>query len=219
MNRKKKYLIISINILLVLTTCLYVFISDDNEKLIISSEENNKNILNTNALTMMYETGYQSGEYQVSSDTSWPQSGYTFNATLSRCENGSTLTWDDENKKVSIQANTSDKCYVYFDKENIKIVNLSIDTASGDLCVENVTFSDNFNVKNYYLSVNGFENVESYLSGASFNHCFSGASSSPNSLNMFWNEVYSFTLYAVDNEGRSTDIYSGTLGYYDPSEG
>ena len=213
----KKFSIVAVSILI--TCCLILLINDNYYEGKIITDTKTKNILNTNALTMMYETGYQSGEYQVSSDTSWPQSGYTFNATLSRCENGSTLTWDDENKKVSIQANTSDKCYVYFDKENIKIVNLSIDTASGDLCVENVTFSDNFNVKNYYLSVNGFENVESYLSGASFNHCFSGASSSPNSLNMFWNEVYSFSLYAVDNEGRSTDIYSGTLGYYDPSEG
>ena len=114
---KKKYLIISISILLVLTTCLYVFISDNNEKLIISSEENNKNILNTNALTMMYETGYQSGEYQVSSDTSWPQNGYIFNETLSRCENGGTLTWNSETNKVVMQTNSSDRCYVYFDKE------------------------------------------------------------------------------------------------------
>ena len=66
---------------------------------------------------MMYETDYQSGEYQVSSDTIWPESGYTFNENLSKCENGSVLTWDNENKKVLMQANTSDKCYVYFDKE------------------------------------------------------------------------------------------------------
>ena len=106
---KKKYLIISISILLVLTTCLYVFISDNNEKLIISSEENNKNILNTNALTMMYETEYNSGEYQVSNESVWPGDEYIFNENLSSCENGSTLTWDDENKRVVMQANTSDK--------------------------------------------------------------------------------------------------------------
>ncbi len=59
---------------------------------------------------MMYETEENSGEYEVSSDTSWPQEGYVFNERLSSCENGSTLTWDDENKRILMQANTSDKC-------------------------------------------------------------------------------------------------------------
>ena len=68
-----------------------------------------KSVMNSNTLTMMYETDYQSGEYQVSSDTTWPESGYTFNESLSKCENGSKLTWDDENKTVLVQANVSDK--------------------------------------------------------------------------------------------------------------
>ena len=115
---KKKYLIISISVLLVLSTCLYVFISDTTEKVVISSnKESNRSVVNTNALTMMYETETGSGEYQVSSDTSWPTDGYTFNETLSKCENGSALTWDNENKRVVVSTSVSDKCYVYFDKE------------------------------------------------------------------------------------------------------
>ena len=114
----KKYLIISISVLLVLSTCLYVFISDTTEKVVISSnKESNRSVVNTNALTMMYETEAGSGEYQVSSDTSWPTDGYTFNETLSKCENGSALTWDNENKRVVVSTSVSDKCYVYFDKE------------------------------------------------------------------------------------------------------
>ena len=66
---------------------------------------------------MMYETEAGSGEYQVASDSAWPKSGYTFNEDLSKCENGSILIWDEESKKVLMKANTSDKCYVYFDKE------------------------------------------------------------------------------------------------------
>ena len=118
---KKKYLIISISVLLVLTTCLYVFMSDNTNRVVISSEEGNKSIVNTNALTMMYETEAGSGEYQVSSDTTWPQDDYVFNETLSKCENGGILTWDDESKKVLMQTNTSDKCYVYFDKLEILV--------------------------------------------------------------------------------------------------
>lgn len=93
-----------------LTTIIgvYNYCYYDSEKYVLQDEVGNQ-IINTNALTMMYETEYQSGEYQVSSDSVWPQEGYTFNAELSRCENGSTLTWDDENKKVQVKANTSDK--------------------------------------------------------------------------------------------------------------
>lgn len=112
---KKKYLIISISILLVLSTCLYVFISGNTNRVVISSEKINENILNTNALTMMYETDYQSGEYQVSSDSAWPESGYVFNETLSKCENGSKMYWDSNTNRVMMEANTADKCYVYFD--------------------------------------------------------------------------------------------------------
>ena len=34
---------------------------------------------------------------------------------LSACENGSELSWDDENKRVIVSTSVSDKCYVYFD--------------------------------------------------------------------------------------------------------
>ena len=66
-------------------------------------------IVNSNSLTMMYETESGSGEYVLSSDTTWPESGYTFNETLSKCENGSALTWDNENKRVVVSTSVSDK--------------------------------------------------------------------------------------------------------------
>ncbi|HIS11878.1 MAG TPA: hypothetical protein IAB40_02075 [Candidatus Onthocola stercoravium] len=58
---------------------------------------------------MMYETEANSGEYQVSSDTTWPQDGYIFNEQLSGCENGGTLLWNSETKRVVMQTTSSDK--------------------------------------------------------------------------------------------------------------
>ena len=112
---KRIMLISSVLLTVGIGTFVFYNVSNDNEIIESTNRDNLK--VNSNALTMMYETEYESGEYQVSSDTMWPESGYTFNAELSKCENGSKLTWDDENKKVLMQANTSDKCYVYFDKE------------------------------------------------------------------------------------------------------
>ena len=111
----KKILLISC-ILLTLSLCTFIFYDIDNNKVVIENG-NSKQIINTNALTMMYEIEIGSGEYQVSSDTTWPQDGYVFNETLSKCENGSILNWDDENKRVVLSTSVSDKCYVYFDVE------------------------------------------------------------------------------------------------------
>ena len=110
----KKFSIIIVSILI--TCCLILLINSNYYEGKIITDSKTQNILNTNSLTMMYETDYQSGEYQVSSDTTWPQDGYIFNERLSKCENGGVLSWDDENKKVLLQTNTSDKCFVYFDK-------------------------------------------------------------------------------------------------------
>lgn len=107
------------NIIIIFSAFIVVFITiislQYEDRFTIENEKNSNRITYNSALTMMYETGPDTGEYQVSSDGLWPQDGYVFNDKLSKCENGSALTWDDENKKVLVQANTSDKCYVYFD--------------------------------------------------------------------------------------------------------
>ena len=105
---KKIYIILIAIILVVIAIVAILLINNSTSKVIISNEES-KQLINTNALTMMYETEAGSGEYQVSSDTTWPQDGYVFNEQLSSCENGSTLTWDNENKRVIVSTSVSDK--------------------------------------------------------------------------------------------------------------
>lgn len=79
-------------------------------------EENEKRIKNENTISMMLETEAGSGNYEMTTASSWPTEGYFFNSELSKCENGGELSWDDANKRVLMSGNTSDKCYVYFDK-------------------------------------------------------------------------------------------------------
>src|SRR5699024_6818792 len=78
-------------------------------------KETTEQINNTNILTMMLETEAGTGSYEEVTQSEWPQDGYVFNESLSRCENGGTLSWDDDAKKVIMKSNSSDKCYVYFD--------------------------------------------------------------------------------------------------------
>ena len=94
------------------------FIKEEN---VILKNDTKIHIINSNAITMMYETVSGSGEYQTTTDTLWPQEGYVFNETLSGCENGGTLSWNSETNRVIMESNTSDRCYVYFDKQSFSL--------------------------------------------------------------------------------------------------
>ena len=108
---KENIIISSLAVLILALGIALVYEPNDKE---IYASTNNE-IVTENSLAMMYETEAGSGEYQIANDNTWPQEGYVFNAELSKCENCSTLYWDDETKSVMMEANLSDKCYVYFD--------------------------------------------------------------------------------------------------------
>lgn len=106
---KKKIFIFSGIIICLITVYLVLSNFDGSERMIFENNEESNQIVNSNALTMMYETEAGSGEYQVTSDTTWPQEGYVFNEQLSSCENGGTLLWNSETKRVVMQTTSSDK--------------------------------------------------------------------------------------------------------------
>ena len=120
---KKLILFSGITILILITTLIFTFYDTDKKVL---KNDKQEQIINSNSLTMMYETASGSGEYMVSNDSTWPQDGYVFNERLSGCENGSSLTWDDERKAVILSTSVSDKCYVYFDVEVITLADYII---------------------------------------------------------------------------------------------
>ena len=129
MKKQKKLFIFSGIVICLITITLVIinFVNSDN----VIYESDNANagdnrVISSNALTMMYETEAGSGEYTVASDNTWPQDGYVFNERLSSCENGSSLTWDDERKAVILSTTVSDRCYVYFDVEVITLADYII---------------------------------------------------------------------------------------------
>ena len=109
----KKVIILSLILVLGGIVTMSFFI-DDNRT--IYTNDKTDFTIKTNSLTMMYETDVDSGEYQVINSDNWNYDDYIFNSELSKCENGGTLTWDDTSNKVIMQTNSSDRCYVYFDK-------------------------------------------------------------------------------------------------------
>ncbi len=90
-------------------------ISYNSQKYSSSVNINDSKVKDNNMLSMMLETSAGSGEYKETTATSWPTDGYEFNETLSRCKNGSKLSYDEDKNQVIFDGNTKDDCYVYFD--------------------------------------------------------------------------------------------------------
>ena len=185
-----KKIIFIISLIVCFFLYLVVINLSNNERDILENSTNDQ-IIKSNALTMMYETEVGSGEYQISNDNSWPGDEYIFNETLSKCENGSTLTWDDENKKVLMQANTSDKCYVYFDKYNFVTIK-SVDAT--EITSDSITVSVNAipgdgEIVSYHYSINEGE----YISSTNNIYTFE---------NLEAETSYDISIYIIDSNGR-----------------
>ena len=111
---KKKYIIFSIVTLVLLVALITSFNYFKTTNTYIDDSVNNQTKI-TKGISMNLEQTAGAGDYKTVTRSSWPTEGYNFNAELSRCENGSTLSWDDTKKAVIVSGNLSDKCYVYFD--------------------------------------------------------------------------------------------------------
>ena len=116
MKKHMKLFIALAVILLITISFIFVTSSKENNFYKESTDNIEKRIMQENTLSMMLETEAGSGNYEMTTASSWPTDGYVFNSTLSKCENGGELSWDDEKKVVLMSGNVSDKCYVYFDK-------------------------------------------------------------------------------------------------------
>ena len=170
---KKKYIIFSIVTLVLLVALITSFNYFKTTNTYIDDSVNNHTKI-TKGISMNLEQTAGAGDYKTVTQNGWPTEGYKFNAELSRCENGSTLSWDDTKKAVIVSGNLSDKCYVYFD---IWIPSIAAFCTSGtDLatCVKN--FGDQgASVSNIYIHDSSLAN------GAGDNsYRYAGASDSVN---------------------------------------
>ena len=104
--------------LLLIVFCIgvgVILLYTNNKYGVYEKEETKQIKKHVDTISMMLETEAKSGNYERTTRESWPTEGYVFNTTLSKCENGGELSWNDEKKVVLMSGNVSDKCYVYFD--------------------------------------------------------------------------------------------------------
>ena len=112
---KKKYRIILYTSIFLLCVVASIILVVKKSNSVYEEESKPKVVKHKSMLSMNLEQTAGAGDYKQVTQSSWPTEGYKFNAELSRCENGSTLSWDDTKKAVIVSGNLSDKCYVYFD--------------------------------------------------------------------------------------------------------
>ena len=193
---KKIMLISSIILTIVVISMITINNRDKNEKNIIKSKEEEKEIVKSNMLTLMYETEAGSKEYVATKDNTWPEEGYIFNKTLSGCENGGELEYNSQNNTVNLLTNKSDKCYVYFDKYNgVWIDNVIATNITGSsITIDISATSENGSISKYYYQVNESGYIESTNNIITIED-----------LNKL--TEYKIEVYAVDSTNAKSNIY------------
>ncbi len=171
-----------------------------NNKYKVYEEEESKQIKkHVDTISMMLETEAGSGNYEMTTASSWPTEGYVFNPTLSKCENGSELSWDDTNKSVVMTGNVSDKCYVYFDKYNPIAINNNSITSNGNSITITIdaTAGTGTIAKYLYSKDNGVSYVQSANNTYTFTRLDKG--------------TYNIKAYVQDSNGKNSEIISKTI--------
>ena len=200
MNKKRILIKVSCILVLIVGIFIYLYVSKDNGKEIYipKKEEVKTQISGFNGLSLMYETGPGTGEYQESKSSTWPEEGYIFNENLSACENGGKLSWNEEKKAVILNSFGSDACYVYFDAYILPVINsVSTSNITNDsiTLTVNATNGNNPITTYYYSSNNGSNYIESTSNTYTFNNLEIGTE-------------YNFSVYIKDSLGYESEPYT-----------
>ena len=193
----KKFIIIVITLLVLSNT--YLLYNNYNLKKQVLSYEEKANIRRKNAISMMLETEANSKTYIQSTDNKWPTNGYVFNEQMSKCEQGSKLKWDDNNQKVILEGNVSDKCYVFFDKYNpIKINNYTITPNGKKITISiSATGGTGTITKYFYSKDDGASYVESTSNTYTFTNLAKG--------------TYKIKAYVLDSNNKTSEYISKNI--------
>ncbi len=184
--------------LLIISNAYFMYNTYYLKKEVLSYKENIK-INKNNMLSMMLETDANSKTYIQSTDNKWPTNGYVFNEQMSKCEQGSKLKWDDANKKVIMEGNVSDKCYVFFDKYNpIKINSYSITPNGNKITISISATSGTGTITKYFYSK---DDGASYVESTSNTYTFTNLAKG----------IYKIKAYVLDSNNKISEYISKNI--------
>ena len=205
--KSKIIIVCSVVVSIILVALISLFYNEASDNNIISNISKNKEVISSNMITMMYETDAGTGIYEETKDTTWPESGYIFNENLSGCENGGELEYNSGNNTVNLLSNSSDRCYVYFDKyDGVWIDNVVATNVTGSSITLDISAtSENGSIKTYYYAINDSEEyIETTLNPLTIND-----------LNKL--TEYKISIYAIDSTNAKSNIYEISVSTTDVS--
>ena len=205
--KSKIIIVCSVVVSIILVALISLFYNEASDNNIISNISKNKEVISSNMITMMYETDAGTGIYEETKDTTWPESGYIFNENLSGCENGGELEYNSQNNTVNLLSNSSDRCYVYFDKyDGVWIDNVVATNVTGSSITLDISAtSENGSIKTYYYAINDSEEyIETTLNPLTIND-----------LNKL--TEYKISIYAIDSTNAKSNIYEISVSTTDVS--
>lgn len=158
-------------------------------------------IINNQSKLLSYYIENDDGAYELTSSDKWPTDGYKFNENLSKCEQGSSLSWDNTQKAVVISSNISDKCYIYFDKmAKPKITSVSLAYAYRGQLKLNLEYESDLEIIKSFVSINGGEYYPNIINKINE---FEDIDNLPACIN----RTFSGTIYIIDSAGNKSDIF------------
>lgn len=190
---KVKHLLIIVSIVVIFIVSIFVELHNDKKMYV-----ENKDLKTNNRISVMIETQKHSGNYEQYNNSVWPDDNYLFNTELSKCDNNSKLTWNDELRSVSVSGNVSDKCYLYFDLYILAVIDsLGFNTTENSIQVNvNATVGDN-PIVNYIYKIDDNSEVINDTSSYLFQNVT--------------NTKPTISVYAKDKIGKNSKIFRYTL--------
>lgn len=174
----------------------------NNQKVVLVSESKEES-LNTDALTILYETSAESGEYQATSDTSWLTDGYKFNSELTTCLYGSEISWNKDTSTVEVYATSGDLCYVYFDV--LTLADICSEISFSECIITELYTTDGEENLYYHDGSGDYSNAN--LEARDNSYRFSGASE----------EVDNFVCFGSDDATCPSDNLYRIIGVFNDS--
>lgn len=192
MNKKKIIVILITFLTLSILSNVYLLYSNYSLRNILFQEQSSNAPKKKDLMSLMLETEQGSGMYEASKTGEWPDGEYVFNKELSKCENGGSLSWDNDKNQVVMVGNSSDKCYLYFNIDtSVTINSFTVTNTETTITISMDAQSTNGAIAKYYYSIDDGEN---YVSSTSNTYTF----------NITEIRTYKIKVYAEDGIGRKS---------------
>ena len=110
----------------------------------------------SNSLIAVYYED-ENGNYQKSKENKFYKEGYALDKEKSKCDNGSTIDWNNETNKIKITGTKTDKCNIYLSKKEYTLLTQNTEIKDKDAKLTNILGTDgNFESEGIWIDASPY---------------------------------------------------------------